>query len=171
MPSTRLLLLPCLLCWSLISLSQDRQKPAVTESCSVTKPANDTFVPPSPHAARPSRGQFWFGTDRLWTAIPETGAWIGLGHYTSNDPTLRQKLIFWRKGYDAHAKAQAKLTVGGRRLDAPAPPLLTDGPGTPSWTADDQFLMTGINFPTIGCWEITGHYEDDALTFVVWVSE
>jgi hypothetical protein len=31
--------------------------------------------------------------------------------------------------------------------------------------------VTGINFPTIGCWEITGRYENDALTFVVWVRE
>jgi hypothetical protein len=31
-------------------------------------------------------GQFWFGTDRLWTALPETGAWIELGHYT---PTIQ----------------------------------------------------------------------------------
>jgi hypothetical protein len=31
--------------------------------------------------------------------------------------------------------------------------------------------MTGINFPTIGCWQITAHYEDDELTFVVWVGQ
>jgi hypothetical protein len=30
--------------------------------------------------------------------------------------------------------------------------------------------MTGINFPTVGCWEITGRYESDELTFIVWVA-
>ena len=30
--------------------------------------------------------------------------------------------------------------------------------------------MTGINFPTTGCWEITSHFDDDAFTFVVWVT-
>jgi len=32
-------------------------------------------------------------------------------------------------------------------------------------------MMVGMNFPTLGCWEITGHYENDELTFVVWVAE
>jgi hypothetical protein len=31
--------------------------------------------------------------------------------------------------------------------------------------------MTGINFPTTGCWEITGRYESDEVTFVVWVGQ
>jgi hypothetical protein len=66
---------------------------------------------------------------------------------------------------------QAKLIVSGRRIDALAQPLQTDGPGTGSWTADDQFLVTGINFPTIGCWKITGRYENDEVTFVVWVGK
>ena len=30
--------------------------------------------------------------------------------------------------------------------------------------------MTDINFPTAGCWQITGRYNDHELTFVVWVS-
>jgi hypothetical protein len=171
MLSTRLLPLLCLLSLSSPSLSQDRQTPAAPKTCSVTKPASQPFVPPPPYPAKPSRGQFWFGTDRLWTRLPETGAWIGLGHYTPSDPTFRQKLFFWRQGYDAHAETQANLIVRGRRIDAPAQPLQTDGPGTGSWTADDQFLVTGINLPTIGCWEITGRYENDEVTFVVWVGK
>jgi hypothetical protein len=168
---TRLLPWVCLLSLSSPSLSQDRQTPAVPKTCSVTKPANQPFLPPPPYPAKPSRGQFWFGTDRLWTALPETGAWIGLGHYTPSDPTFRQKLFFWRQGYDAHVETQAKLIISGRRIDAPAQPLQTDGPGTPSWTAHDQFLVTGINFPTTGCWEITGRYENDEVSFVVWVGK
>jgi len=172
MRSACLLPLLCLLCLSLVSLGQDQQKTlAVPETCSITKPGTQPFVPPAPYAAKPSLGQFWFGTDRLWTALPETGAWIGLPHYTHGDPTFRQKLAFRRQGCDPHAKTQARLTVSGRRIDATAPPLQTDGPGSPSWTAGDQFLMTGINFPTTGCWEITGRYESGEVTFVVWVGQ
>jgi hypothetical protein len=98
MLSTRLLLWLCLLSLSSVSFSQERQKTsAVPETCPVTKPATQPFVPPPPYPARPSGGQFWFGTDRLWTALPKTGAWIGLGHYTPSDPTFRQKLAFWRQ--------------------------------------------------------------------------
>src|SRR6266852_2690427 len=142
----RLLSLLCLLCLSSLSLSQTKQRTvAVPETCSVTKPADQPFAPPAPYPAKPSPGQFWFGTDRLWTALPEGGAWVGLPHYTRDDPTFRQKLAFWRQAFDAHAKTEAELTVSGRRIDSLAQPLQTDGPGSPSWTADDQFLMTGIN--------------------------
>jgi len=171
MLSIRLLPLLCLLSLSSFSISQDRQAPVVPKTCSVTKPANQPFAQPPSYPAKPSRGQFWFGTDRLWTALPETGAWIGLGHYTPSDPTFRQKLAFWRQGYDPHAEPRPNLIVNGRRIDSPAGPLQTDGKGNGSWTKDDQFIMAGINFPTIGCWQITAHYEDDELTFVVWVGQ
>jgi hypothetical protein len=172
MLSQRLLPSFYLLFISILCIGQERTKTAVApETCPVTKPAMQPFVPPSPYPAKPSRENFWFGTDRLWTALPETGAWIGLGHYSPSDPTFRQKLFFWRQGFDAHAATAGKLTVTGRRTDSLAPPLQTDGPGIPSWAGDDQFFVTGINFPTTGCWEITGRYEDVKLTFVVWVGQ
>ena len=166
---SRLLSLLCLLSLSSVCLGQDKQQTsAAPETCPVTKPASQPFVPPPPYPAKPFRGQFWFGTDRLWTALPVTGTWR-LGHYTSDDPTFRQKLAFWRQGYDPHTEPRPNLTVSGRRTDSPASPLQTDGKGSGSWTSDDQFIMTGINFPTTGCWEITGHYENDELTFVIWI--
>jgi hypothetical protein len=172
MLSPCLLLSSCLLFLPVLCLGQERQQTStVPETCPVTKPAAQPFVPLQPYPAKPSRGQFWFGTDSLWTALSETGAWIGLGHYTPNDPTFRQKLAFWRQGFDAHVAPEAKLTVSGRRTDSLAPPLQKDGPGTPSWTGEDQFFMTGINFPTTGCWKITGRFEDVRLTFVVWVGQ
>jgi len=126
MLSPRLLLSFCLLFLPVLCLGQQRQKTSVApETCPVTKPATQPFVPRPPYPPKPSGGQFWFGTDRLWTALPNTGAWIGLGHYTSSDPTFRQKLVFWRQGFDPHAATEAKLTVSGRRTDSLAPPLQT----------------------------------------------
>jgi hypothetical protein len=167
---TRLLPLLYLLSLSPIGLSQDRSTmPAVPNTCPVTKPASSSFVPPRPYPAKSSVGQFWFGTYKLWTVLPVTGVWR-LGHYSFSDPTFRQKVSFWRQGYDPQAEPRPNLTVSGRRIDASAGPLQTDGKGNGSWTKDDQFIMTGINFPTAGCWEITGRYENDELAFVVWVS-
>jgi hypothetical protein len=141
------------------------------ESCAVTKPYDRPFVPPFQLKEKQDANLFWFGTDRLWTRLPSNGTWSGLPHYTSGDPTFRQKLFFGRQGFDAHQEPLPRLTVIGRRLDSPAPPLLADR-ATSGWTRpDDQFMVVGINFPTLGCWQITGRYEDDQLTFVVWVSE
>jgi hypothetical protein len=116
----------------------------------------------------PDHGQFWFGTDRLWMALPIAGTWRGLPHYP--DSTYGQKLPFWRNGYDPHTESRPNLTVTGRRIDGPSEPLQSDGKGFGVWTKDDQFIMTGINFPTIGCWEITGRYDSDELTFVIWLA-
>jgi len=32
-------------------------------------------------------------------------------------------------------------------------------------------MLGGIGFPTPGCWEITGRYEDAEVKYVVWVIE
>lgn len=32
-------------------------------------------------------------------------------------------------------------------------------------------MLTGVHVPTPGCWEITGDYEGDKLSFVVWVEQ
>src|SRR5215471_1284177 len=35
------------------------------------------------------------------------------------------------------------------------------------WSA----MFVGVSFPTLGCWEITRRYDDDELTFVIWVTK
>jgi hypothetical protein len=147
----------------------------VPDTCPVTRPYQTSLlVPPYPYSAKPFPGSFWFGTDRLWTSLPTDGAWRGLRGYTPNDATLRQKLFYWRQGYGRYERPAIVIT--GRRLDSPAPPLQVDRPyrGWGGWVApnrDQSFMVAGINFPTLGCWEITGRYKDDELTFVVWVAK
>jgi hypothetical protein len=53
--------------------------------------------------------EFWFGTKALWTILPEGGAWRGLPHYTPDDPTFRQKLLYWRKGYVVRTEPQPEV--------------------------------------------------------------
>jgi len=82
--------------------------------------------------------------------------------------------VWGRKGYDRDAEPQPKLKITGRRLDAPAPPLgrvqtslesVFDGPQPP------PMMDSIIDLPSLGCWEITGQYDDDKLTFVIWVTD
>lgn len=175
----RPLSLLCLFLLPQVCLSQHRSNVTdVPQTCPVTKPSDHPFVPPSPYPAKQDKGSFWFGSDRLWTSLPVNGTWGRLGHYTPDDPTFRQKLFFWRQGYDPRTEG-SKLKISGRRIDSPtpllisdpAPPLLVDEPTNGGWTKDDSFIVAGINFPTTGCWEITGHYERDEVTFVVWVPQ
>jgi hypothetical protein len=115
--------LPLLILVSLLqaSLAQGLRtaRDQAPETCPVTKPYQGSlFVPPSPYPAKASAGDFWFGSDRLWTAAPVNGTWRGLPHYTLSDPTFRQKLAFDREGYDWHTEPQPRLKVTGKRLGA-----------------------------------------------------
>jgi hypothetical protein len=143
----------------------------VATSCPVTKPPAHPFVPPAPYSAKLGLGSFWFGTEKLWTVLPADGLWNSLPHYTPDDPTFRQKLFFWRAGFDAHSEPRPALTITGRRLDGRAPPLASDQANAGWQNPDQPFMVTGVNLPTLGCWRITAHYRDQELTFVVRVTQ
>src|SRR5205823_10599131 len=121
----RLLPLLCVLFLSDTSLlAQSLAKVGgVPETCPVTKPSDQPCVPPFPIPAKQDKGNFWFGTDRLWTQLPANGTWNGLPHPKPNESALGQKLFFGRQGYNAFKEPQPRLRVAGKRLDALAPPL------------------------------------------------
>ena len=160
-----------------------QEKPAalkpvvVPDSCLVTKPGDQPFVPPPEYPKKLSKDYFWYGTDRLWLSLPTSGTWFGLGHYTPQDPTFRQKIMWWRNGLDLHADLRGKFKITGKRLDSDAPPLQSDPISGVSGGVFENgiikgppFIMSGVNFPTLGCWEVTGRFEEDELTFVIWIA-
>ena len=62
------------------------------------------------------------------------------------------------------------VVIGGRRLDAPAPPmhpvLLR---GIPDGYSETGFHPSGLLFPSEGCWEVTAKVGKASLTFVTLV--
>jgi hypothetical protein len=145
-----------------------RRDSEVPAGCPVTKFSVPSFVPPVPYPTQTDG--FWLGSEKLWTMLPKNGTWK-LGHYKPADTTFRQKLFWWRK--DFRGDAQSMLRVTGKRLDSPAPPFITDQHAYASWTDDLEhpFITTGIDIPTVGCWQITGRFKDAELSFVVWVTQ
>lgn len=129
-------------------------------NCPVTQPPELPFTPPPPYRpTAPWAGSFWYGTHLLWTQVPGDGTWSG--------PT--QKVFWWREGYSWKEDPTPQLTVTGRRLDAPAP-TLSASTATNAFAEDIQSAMlVGVDFPTSGCWEITGKVADAELSFVVWI--
>jgi hypothetical protein len=64
-----------------------------TPSCIVTLPASTHFVPPN--GPPPPASSFWFGHDKLWTALPLNGAWESL---PSGMEGYEQKIFWWPAG-------------------------------------------------------------------------
>ena len=154
-------------------LPQGAAPTTVPNSCPVTQPPARPFAPPSPYPKQTGEDGFWFGTGELWIRLPKDGTWKGLPHYTPEDPSFRQKLFWWREGYDWHKDNPPHLQLSGERLDTSAPPMQSDEHANAGWTNDPHhpFIVTGINIPTLGCWKVTGRYEHAELSFVVWVTQ
>jgi len=139
-----------------------------SRDCPVTTAGKASFEAPAPYSPKaPWPNQFWFGSEHLWTALQSDGVWSGLPH---NPAGYTQKLVWWSEGYIWNEEPEPALTVTGERLGAPAPLLTTsDANGV---FADDMgsAMMAGFDFPTLGCWKITGQYEKTELSFVVWLA-
>jgi hypothetical protein len=152
--------------------AQQKNAAAAPESCATTKAPVEPFVPPSPYPTKTDRDDFWFGTNKLWTQLRKDGTWQGLPQWA--DGTFRQKIFWFSEGYSWHRDPQPRLEITGQHLDVPASaPLKLLDVASNGWTNDAEhpFIVSATNLPTLGCWKITGHYEDGELSFVVWVTE
>ena len=135
------------------------------ENCPRTIGANNVFSEPWPQA------ETWFGSEALAVMLPRNGIWPTTvpGHL------IAIKLFWYSKEFQAVAEQRF---AGGshlgfeariRRLDSGPSDAEISGP---NWAGlgglgDNWTILTGIDFPSPGCWEITGEYRDQSLTFVV----
>lgn len=130
------------------------------DSCPATKPPDPPFVPPSPYPAA-SGESFYVGTPKLWVLVFPS-PWRGLPVWPEG---YRKKIVWWSEGYDAKADPLPAIEITGRRLDGEAPPMVVTGANGSRTTVD--FIMSGVNFPTTGCWEVTGKFKGAKVRFVV----
>lgn len=129
--------------------------------CLNTRAPNPPFVPPAPYASSAPDRQFWYGSDALWTLLGVKGKW----HMTGDIyPT---KLVFWRRGFDLREEPEPKLVIAGRRLDGDAPSRVVKHANAVFVTGNRPAMMTAFDIPSVGCWELTAHYNDHTLTFIV----
>jgi hypothetical protein len=144
------------------SLAADKQ------GCPATKPSEHAFVPPPPYKSTVGSGEFWYGTPALWTLI-----------YPGWRVHSGGKLPYFRQGYDWMKEKDPRLTVVARRLDGNAPLVWNGWANNASIEGEGvagMFMVTGVDIPSSGCWEIAAHYLYPAgpdkiqiLTYTVWV--
>jgi hypothetical protein len=111
------------------------------------------------------RSENWYGSEALAVMLPPDGIWQGMGpehHY-------RDKLFWWSFGFKPGAEAQLKVT--GRRLDSASPPAnVSTASNAYAASLGGWAMLVAVEFPSSGCWEITGEYLGQKLSFVVEVS-
>jgi hypothetical protein len=79
----------------------------------------------------------------------------------------RTKLVFWRRALDWPKEPEPKLIITAKRLDGEAPSVAVAHANAVFVMGSTPAMMTGIDIPTAGCWELTGHYNGHTLTFIV----
>jgi len=141
-------------------------------NCRVTLPADGVFEPPSTALVGPSRtpDRFSFGTESLWTFLPADGTLRGSGPEKPGDFAYHGK-FFWFRTHGAFLE-DGPVSLKGRRLDGPAPPFIATHKST-SYPGKDGYpamIVMGMDVPIFGCWEFTGHYKDQDVTFTIWVT-
>jgi hypothetical protein len=101
-----------------------------------------------------------YGNDDLWVGgLWPHGVITAGGAFIDRRGAVRMKFGWWRE-------TPGTLTIGGKRLDAPGPPLSAI---VPTGYGASGFQASSIRFPTEGCWEVTGRVGEGALTFVTYV--
>jgi hypothetical protein len=118
---------------------------AVGADCSVTVPNG--------HGPPPAN----YGNDGLAVGLSPTGRYDALVFYEANHGEISVKFPWVRL-------VKGQLRISARRLDRPAPPAKAR---VPSGYGDSGFQASGVVFPTVGCWQVTGFVGDASLTFVI----
>jgi len=141
-------------------------------NCRVTLPADGVFAPPSTVSVGPSRtpDRFFFGTEGLWTVLPADGTLRGSGPEKPGDFAYSDKFSWFRTGAP-FGEQDGPVSLKGKRLDGPAPSFIAthDSISYPGKDGNAMIVM-GMDVPVFGCWEFTGHYKDQDVTFTIWVT-
>jgi len=164
----RVVLLTLLTAFTVMGQQKPSEAPA---SCPITAPPTNPFTPPAPYQLE-GNDSFWIGTEKLWTARSKSEVWMSVprkpGHEREVQP-LTAKTFWASVDFDWRKEWPVTMTVTGRRLDGSAPPLLTMRATNAMVPGPTPTMLVGVYVPTPGCWEITGHYKGQDLSFVVWV--
>ncbi len=134
--------------------------------CPVTRP-DDWPNPSVPMGLGDSHA--WYGSNLLAAAIPRTGTWHGMGKAAN----YRNKFWWWREGFSGADEPKPDLEITALRLDGEHQRFVvrdaTNGSGiNGDWSA----MLVGMEFPSDGCWELRGRYNQrEELVIVVHVRD
>jgi hypothetical protein len=130
------------------------------EPCAVTVPegAAPRGQPSFNHGGNGLWADLWWPQGTILAGPDENGA---VAATIEPDGSIAAKLGWWRD-------AAGKLRIEGRRLDVDAAPLRATVPDGYGRTG---FQAMGLDFPTEGCWRVTGRVGRADLTFVVLVAK
>jgi hypothetical protein len=120
-------------------------------------------------------------TEPAWLKPPDDPAVLSepaFSYYYVNEDSSIWSAAYWGDEEKEYLRASedglkwgwfrpegALLEITGSRIDGEAPPLRSEVP----CCYPTRFQVSGLYFPTEGCWEVTAKADDKELSFVVWI--
>lgn len=130
----------------------------VTVTCSSVCLAEDTC----PRTVGSDDLSRWYGTESFAVQLPDGGVWPT----TAPGNLIALKLVWRSAGFRPGLEANLDVTV--KPLNgAPANAVVLGTTNAKQESFGGWAMMTGIDFPNAGCWEVTGRYLGQELRFVV----
>jgi hypothetical protein len=151
----------------------------IPAGCPVTLPVNGHFEP-SPTALTGPVGDyahkkkvFLYGNEKLSVALPTNGTWETLSDFRHGISPYQNNLR-WFRGDPAFSRNDGLFIVTLRKLNAYN---TFASKGQQNYRVELNpsdhnlaVMKAPIKILSTGCWQITGHYKDQELSFVVWVN-
>lgn len=126
------------------------------DECPVTLGADKFLGPPFPES------EHWYGSEALAVMVPGDRAW----GTTGPNALIAVKLFWWSAGFKPGMESNLKVVI--RNLDGnPNDAVVSEPTNARAKSLGGWTMLTGIDFPSAGCWEIIGEYLSQSLTFVV----
>jgi hypothetical protein len=104
----------------------------------------------------------WYGSESFAVQLSPDGTWPT----TAPGARIAVKLFWWSAGFKPGMESNLVVTLkqlnGGAANAVVSRATNAHAESLGGWT-----MLTGIDFPDVGCWEITGRYLGQELKFVV----
>jgi hypothetical protein len=145
-----------LVCLAAVTCALPFARAEGSNSCAKTLGSGQKLGKPFPDS------EGWYGNESLAVILPREGLWWGMGP----GHKYRDKLFWWSYGFKPGSEAD--LMVTGRRLDGASPPAdISKASNAYAESLGGWAMLVAVEFPSAGCWEITGEYLGQKLSFVV----
>lgn len=82
------------------------------------------------------------------------------------------KMFWWSSNWAGMREDQEPaLTVVATRLDGPGTLRTDHATNASADSLGGEAMLSGFEFPTPGCWQLTAQYGDAVLSHIVWITD
>jgi hypothetical protein len=149
------------------AFAADGKQSPIPKECPVTRSTPETrFTPPPPSTpAQPDGPMFWYGSDALYVYLASDGRWRGMPSATGT--TFRSKSFWYRKNPEWREEFPYQFKATAKRFDSDGPMFMFPNVNN-AIMGEEVAMLSMLELPR-GCWEVTGNYKSDSLSWVTWV--